>query len=383
MRRGLIIALLLGVWAWPLAVLAVPGDADNDNISDVDEGRDQNIDTDGDTIPDYLDTDSDGDGIPDIIEAGDADLATPPRNSDNDALPDFRDVDSDNDLLPDAVEDANGNGKVDDDETDWLNPDTDGDGLKDGQEDRNLNGQVDPGESSPHNSDSDGDGIPDGKDSCPIAAEDFDGLVDDDGCPEIDADGDGIPDGIELIHPCLKPLNPDTDDDGLKDGQEDRDGDGQVDANETNPCKYDTDGDGVKDGDDLCPLVPEDKDGIDDQDGCPEGVVDSGVPLPDGGLVGDGGLLDTDKDGLPDALEAAGCTDPLNPDTDGDGKADGLEDSNRNGRVDEGESDPCHADVRPRGGVGCQIAPEQVFLPLLLGLLLGLGLVRRALRRRL
>ena len=33
-------------------------------------------------------------------------------------------------------------------------------------------------------------------------------------------------------------------------------------------------------------------------------------------------------------------TDPLDPDTDGDGTPDGLEDCNRNGRVDPGERDP-------------------------------------------
>lgn len=63
---------------------------------------------------------------------------------------------------------------------------------------------------------------------------------------------------------------------------------------------------------------------------------------------------DSDQDGLPDGIELgvasvdadpSRTTDPLNPDTDGDGRADGhtsgpCEDCNNNGRVDPGESDP-------------------------------------------
>src|SRR5574337_1947304 len=71
-------------------------DSDGDGISDVDEGRAQNVDTDHDGTPDYLDTDSDNDGIPDYREAGDLDLTTLPIDSDNDGTPDFRDTDSDN-----------------------------------------------------------------------------------------------------------------------------------------------------------------------------------------------------------------------------------------------------------------------------------------------
>ncbi len=55
---------------------------------------------------------------------------------------------------------------------------------------------------------------------------------------------------------------------------------------------------------------------------------------------------DQDQDGLPDQTERNGAnpTDPANPDTDGDGLADGQEDANRNGQVDEGETDPNKAD---------------------------------------
>jgi outer membrane protein OmpA-like peptidoglycan-associated protein len=69
----------------------------------------------------------------------------------------------------------------------------------------------------------------------------------------------------------------------------------------------DQDGDGIPDKDDSCPDKPEDKDGHDDLDGCPE----------------DEPIIDTDGDGVPDKED--GCPDkpgpgPLDgcPDRDGD-----------------------------------------------------------------
>ena len=47
------------------------------------------------------------------------------------------------------------------------------------------------------------------------------------------------------------------------------------------PSLVDTDGDGIPDIRDLCPTLPEDKDGFQDEDGCPD--------------------LDNDGDGIPDA----------------------------------------------------------------------------------
>jgi hypothetical protein len=42
---------------------------------------------------------------------------------------------------------------------------------------------------------------------------------------------------------------------------------------------HDRDGDGVPDDVDQCPDLPEDKDGIQDQDGCPEDDADGdGIP---------------------------------------------------------------------------------------------------------
>jgi outer membrane protein OmpA-like peptidoglycan-associated protein len=74
-----------------------------------------------------------------------------------------------------------------------------------------------------------------------------------DGCPDsvvMDRDGDGIPDDKDKC--------PDDPED--KDGFEDEDG-----------CPDpDNDKDGILDVDDLCPNEPEDKDGFEDEDGCPD-----------------------------------------------------------------------------------------------------------------
>ncbi len=55
--------------------------------------------------------------------------------------------------------------------------------------------------------------------------------------------------------------------------------------------------------------------------------------------------LDSDDDGLSDATELAGGTDPGNADTDSDGIADGIEDLNHNGLLDAGETDPLNSDT--------------------------------------
>ncbi len=109
-------------------------DQDHDIISDAIEGA-PTLDTDGDGIPDYLDTDSDNDGFMDIDEGRRGypgyTMATEtwyacgmtPDNCDGDALPNQRDLDSDNDGLTDAeelryrtnpcVEDTDGDGYSD------------------------------------------------------------------------------------------------------------------------------------------------------------------------------------------------------------------------------------------------------------------------------
>lgn len=103
-------------------------DSDADTIADRHEIAGY-PDTDG--IPNFRDDDSDGDGITDAIEAGDADVDSPPIDTDGDLTPNFLDVDSDGDFVPDAQEDRNGNGVVDPGESSPLSGDTDADGTPD------------------------------------------------------------------------------------------------------------------------------------------------------------------------------------------------------------------------------------------------------------
>jgi outer membrane protein OmpA-like peptidoglycan-associated protein len=108
-----------------------------------------------------------------------------------------------------------------------------------------------------------------------------------------DRDKDGIPD----------------DDDGCPDDPEDKDG-----FEDSDGCPdLDNDGDGILDVNDACPLVKEDYDGDRDDDGCPEGR--------EGDRDGDG--IPDDMDQCPDVPEdfdgfqdEDGCPDP---DNDGDG----------------------------------------------------------------
>jgi outer membrane protein OmpA-like peptidoglycan-associated protein len=105
-----------------------------------------------------------------------------------------------------------------------------------------------------------------------------------------DADGDGI---LDEADKC--PTEPED-----KDGFEDDDG-----------CpEDDNDKDGIKDASDRCPNDPEDQDGFEDEDGCPEldndgdGIEDTSDKCP---------LVAEDKDGFQDD---DGCPEP---DNDGDG----------------------------------------------------------------
>lgn len=95
-------------------------DSDGDFIHDATEGL---TDTDGDGTPDIYDLDTDNDGLTDRNEAGDTDIATPPRDTDGDGIFDFRDPDSDADGLSDAAEVAAG--------TSPTRADTDMDGVSD------------------------------------------------------------------------------------------------------------------------------------------------------------------------------------------------------------------------------------------------------------
>jgi hypothetical protein len=177
---------------------------------------------------------------------------------------------------------------------------------------------------TPRAHDRDGDGIPDDVDECPDLAEDFDGIQDEDGCPEDDADGDGILDtqdacplvpGVWWNDPRKNGCPaPDTDGDGIPDPVDACPAVKGVPSDDPrkNGCpaaSQDRDKDGIPDDADKCPDQPEDKDGFEDFDGCPD--------------------PDDDADGIPDKEDACPrvkgepSTDPTrngcpNPDRDGD-----------------------------------------------------------------
>jgi len=201
-------------------------DADGDTISDEDEGIGLGTDTDGEPPADYLDLDSDGDGIPDAVEAGDADLNTPPINTDGDADPDFQDLDSDDDGIPDAVEagpDPENPVDTDGDYTpDYLELDSDNDDLSDAEE-------IDPlVDTDPLDPDTDGDNIGDGDDGVDDADNDL--TIN---ALDTDSDGDGYGDADEAGDVDWMTLPIDTDFDGIADFLDlDSDQDGLPDENE-------------------------------------------------------------------------------------------------------------------------------------------------------
>ncbi len=164
-------------------------DSDNDRIADAHEGT---RDSDGDGLQDRHDIDSDNDGILDDVEAGDADLSTPPVDTDRDGAPDAIDLDADGDTITDLTE-----GRIDADADGvpaFRDLDSDGDGWPDA---------VEAGDADPSTApvDTDGDGAPDYFD----VDSDGDGLFDRDeaGCPLstsrvlADSDADGFPDPVE------------------------------------------------------------------------------------------------------------------------------------------------------------------------------------------
>ena len=139
-------------------------DNDNDPATDA-------TDSDGDGIPDYLDIDSDNDGIPDNVEAqttlgyiapsavdannnglddayeSNGNIGLFPIDTDGDSLPDYLDDDSDNDNVPDNIEghDHDHDGVPD---VLLIGSDKDNDGLDDGYEgntaiDMDVNDEID------------------------------------------------------------------------------------------------------------------------------------------------------------------------------------------------------------------------------------------------
>jgi len=83
-------------------------DDDGDNISNVDEGKGTGKDTDGDSIPDYLDVDDDGDNVltstERIANPGDPTTDDGYLDTDIDGIANYLDDDDDDDTIPTRLE---------------------------------------------------------------------------------------------------------------------------------------------------------------------------------------------------------------------------------------------------------------------------------------
>ncbi len=330
-----------------------------------------------------MNIDSDGDGLTDSFEI---DIGTDPQklDSDNDTLPDGvelweyetfpTDPDSDNDGLNDGEEVSYFEGKFVDPLGDYdsdglrhvLDPDSDNDGLLDGEEVKGINPYF--YTSNPLKIDTDGDGLTDKEevdDSLEIIVDGIIRSVHSDPM-NYDSDGDFLHD-LEEVTMNSDPSMPDTDNDGINDFEEarvysiiwnqmDSDGDGLSDGEEilgtavnlydhstgtyqdfvltSNPHKTDSDGDGLSDFDEMSvgteitwqetPLTvysnprqkDTDNDGLSDYEEVITGT-DLRQTKPD--------VNDSDSDGLLDSEYLIYGTDPTIADTDEDTISDGLE----------------------------------------------------------
>lgn len=169
--------------------------------------------------------------------------------------------------------------------------------------------------------DLDRDGVADNVDACPEQAEDIDGYMDEDGCPDLDNDGDSLSDDADQCPDLAEDLDGFQDQDGCPDLDNDQDGipdkddrcpnepedfDGDADTDGCPDLVKDSDRDGVPDDLDRCPLQAEDVDGFQDDDGCPDldndldGIPDVDDKCPNAPETFNGV---EDEDGCPDAKE--------------------------------------------------------------------------------
>ena len=293
------------------------------------------VDTDSDGVPDFLDSDSDNDGTGDLIEVGGIDTDGDGRlelngnfvdvdnngfsdiyvtyplirtdgggvnsngrpkdadgdgttyltgDADHDGSPNHRDLDSDNDNILDILE------------TGLSDHDGDHDGIWDNWVDTDNNGFDDIAQASGNIMTEDDGNTVDGKaedsgdadETAYLSAQPDGTFAQTNGNPDVDDDGDGI----------LNFLDEDSDNDLLPDEIEDANHNNVQDDGETDLYNPDSDFDQLRDG-----------------------------------------IEDRNRDGF----FGAGETDPLNPNTDGDAFQDGEEDVNFDGIVDPIESDPTNA----------------------------------------
>jgi len=179
--------------------------------------------------------------------------------------------------------------------------------------------------------DSDSDGLTDIQETDTYGTDPFDA----------DTDNDGADDYAEIFSLNTSPVDADSDDDGLSDHMESTFG--------LNPLVFDSDNDGLGDGQEMGITTPI-ANGISDGTGVPYEGTEQAVFTPDNNPSSHSDPLDmdTDGDGLSDGLEDSdrdgawdpGETDPVDADTDDDGIADGNEDSDHNGSQGVDETDP-------------------------------------------
>lgn len=367
-------------------------------------GPDMPVNTDGDGAPDFQDLDSDNDGLGDLVESGvgctdttpvdsvcDGPVDTfgivpsgtpgAPVNSDSDSIPDYLDLDSDNDGLLDITEVASG--CLDDNENGLCDgPDLDNDGIADSIDD-DVMAFGDPNGTNPPDADGGNNpGTPDyvDTDSDDDGTNDVDGVsvcVDvapaDGECDGMDTDGDGAVDPIDGFTGFGTAAPDDTDGDGIPDWSDiDDDNDGILDVDEGDGT-VDTDNDGVPDSLDL----DADNDGImdaveaghgldgtdglancsafgpngycDDLETSEDGVATYSLSDSDGTGAPDFQELDSDGDTISDLVEGGSdCVDADGdqlcdgPDADGDGIADDIDNMTGHGAM--GQSAPTDTD---------------------------------------
>jgi YD repeat-containing protein len=226
-------------------------DLDNDTVLNDAENMDPNgdgdysdaVDSDGDSIPDYLDTDDDNDGIPTINEDGNTGNPVITVDTDMDQIPNYLDPDDDGDGIDTIQEDLDNDG-------DPSNDDWDGDNIANYLDNDDDNDTVLTIDEYNNNEDFDNDSQPnyldtdDDNDNVPTAFENTFDANPNDGIDVylLDTDGDGSPNHLDI----------DDDNDGYITIEEDDNGDGL-------PENDDTDSDGhpdFLDAKDNDPTVP-------------------------------------------------------------------------------------------------------------------------------
>lgn len=322
------------------------------------------------------DIDTDGDGIPDYLDAFPFD-AGEQSDSDNDGIGNNADPDDDNDTEPDLTDafplnpreqhdtdlDGVGNNSDDDDDNDGTKDDmdefpldhtefidSDGDGIGNNADPDDDNDQVadaldmfplDPNEwldtdgdgfGNNQDLDDDGDFVFDNNDAFPLNPQEW---MDTDGDgignnADTDDDNDGLSDTTEA-QLGTNPLNVDTDNDLVHDGMDafptdpneskDSDSDGVGDNSDAFPFDAtetkDSDGDGVGDNSDAFPNDPNESV---DSDG--DGVGDNSDAFPNDPTRSEPAPVDSDGDGVPDELDAFPNDPNESVDSDGDGVGD-------------------------------------------------------------